>query len=167
MQRQRNVCTKNAEFFTKDAEAEERLHEERLNQQINQFQYARAITRISPATLLEQLIESFAGTGFERYLQFVKNVQRYGRIARQFRHLFKGSSLTPIEPIRRVSISLVFATVCLRNLSVDWREAIPKFKDTLSLSQDFNTAAVDLLLLTLFVIVLLSGAYLAFVRVEV
>ena len=46
-------------------------------------------------------------------------------------------------------------------------EAIPKFEDTLSLSKDFNVAAVDLLLLTLFVIVLLSGAYLAFVRVEV
>ena len=45
--------------------------------------------------------------------------------------------------------------------------AVPKFEDTLSLSKDFNTAAVDLLLLTLFVIVLLSGAYLAFVRVEV
>ena len=46
-------------------------------------------------------------------------------------------------------------------------EAIPKFEDTLSLSRDFNAAAVDLSLLTLFLIVLLSGAYLAFVRVEV
>ena len=46
-------------------------------------------------------------------------------------------------------------------------EAIPKFEDTLSLSQDFNTAAIELLLLTLFVVVLLSGAYLAFVRVEI
>ena len=46
-------------------------------------------------------------------------------------------------------------------------EAIPTFEDTLSLNKDFNTAAVDLLLLTLFFIVLLSGAYLAFVRVEI
>ena len=44
---------------------------------------------------------------------------------------------------------------------------MPIFEDTLSFSKDFNTAAVDLLLLSLFVIVLLSGAYLAFVRVEV
>ena len=152
------TLTGKSEFFTKDAEAEERLHEERLNQQINQFQYARAITRISPATLLEQLIESFAGTGFERYLQFVKNVQRYARQFREFiidtdradpesLHIFgvrEGMSQKPVTP-----------------------EAIPKFEDTLSLSQDFNTAAVDLLLLTLFVIVLLSGAYLAFVRVEI
>ncbi|MXY27749.1 hypothetical protein F4Y59_06265 [Candidatus Poribacteria bacterium] len=46
-------------------------------------------------------------------------------------------------------------------------EAIPKFKDTLSLSRDFNAAMMDLLLLALFFVVLLSGAYLAFVRVEV
>lgn len=45
-------------------------------------------------------------------------------------------------------------------------EAIPKFEDTLSLSEDFNTAATELLLM-LFLVVLLAGAYLAFVRVEV
>ena len=47
------------------------------------------------------------------------------------------------------------------------QESIPTFEDTLSLSKDFNAAAMDLLLLTLFVVVLLAGAYLAFVRVEV
>jgi len=46
-------------------------------------------------------------------------------------------------------------------------EAIPIFEDTLSLGRDFNAAAMDLLLLLLFVVVLLAGAYLAFVRVEV
>ena len=46
-------------------------------------------------------------------------------------------------------------------------EATPKFEDTLDLSKDFNTAAMEFLLLTLFVVVLLAGAYLAFVRVEV
>ena len=46
-------------------------------------------------------------------------------------------------------------------------EAVPKFEDTLNIGKDFNTAVTELLLLTLFVIVLLAGAYLAFVRVEV
>ena len=45
--------------------------------------------------------------------------------------------------------------------------AVPKFEDTLSLSKDFNDSAMEMLLLTLFVMVLLSGAYLAFVRVEI
>ena len=46
-------------------------------------------------------------------------------------------------------------------------ESIPTFEDTLSLSRDFNTAAIDLLLLTLFFVVCLSGAFLAFVRIEI
>ena len=33
-------------------------------------------------------------------------------------------------------------------------EAVPRFEDTLNLSKDFNTAAMELLLLTLFVLVL-------------
>ena len=45
--------------------------------------------------------------------------------------------------------------------------AVPKFEDTLSLGKDFNDSAMEMLLLTLFVIVLLSGAYLAFVRIEI
>ena len=45
---------------------------------------ARAITSISPATLLQHLIEGFAGTGFERHLQFVDNTQRYVRQLREF-----------------------------------------------------------------------------------
>ena len=108
--------------------------------------------------LVQHLLEVFAGTGFERHQQFVENVQRYAREYRGFvadmersdpdsLHILgmhEGMSKKPISP-----------------------ESIPTFEDTLSLSRDFNAAAVDLLLLTLFFVVLLSGAYLAFVRVEV
>ena len=145
-------------FVMKDAEAQGRMHEEHLTQQIAQVKLARSTTRISPVAIVQHLIESYAGTGFERHLQFLENVKSY---ARQFEifivdtdradpdslHIFgvrEGMSQKPISP-----------------------EAVPRFEDTLSLSKDFNAAAVDLLLLMLFVIVLLSGAYLAFVRVEV
>ena len=146
------------EIVTRDAELQERLHEEQLNQQISQMNRSRTITRISPVSIFQHLLESFAGTGFERHSQFLDNVKSH---AQQFRvfiadtdkadpeslHIFgvrEGMSQKPVSP-----------------------EAIPKFEDTLSLSRDFNTAAIDLLLLTLFVVVLLAGAYLAFVRVEV
>ena len=146
------------EFVMKDAEKRGRMHEEHLAQQIAQVKLARATTRISPVAIVQHLLESYAGTGFGRHLQFLENVQSH---ARQFRifiadtdsadqeslHIFgirEGMSQKPVAP-----------------------EAVPKFEDTLSLSKDFNAAAVDLLLLTLFVIVLLSGAYLAFVRVEI
>ena len=145
-------------FFTENAERWERRDEERLRYRSSQVYRARAITSISPATLLQHLMEGFAGTGFERHLQFVDNTQRYARQLREFvadtdradpesLHILgvrEGISQKPIHP-----------------------ESVPKFEDTLNLSKDFNTAAMELLLLTLFVLVLLSGAYLAFVRVEV
>ena len=145
-------------FFTENAESWERKHEERLKYRSSQVYRARAITSISPATLLQHLMEGFAGTGFERHLQFAENTQRYTRQLREFvadtdradpesLHILgvrEGMSKKPISP-----------------------DAVPKFEDTLNLSRDFNTAAMELLLLTLFVLVLLSGAYLAFVRVEV
>ena len=147
-----------SDFITTDAEEQERMHEEHLTQQIAQVKLARTTIRISPVAIVQHLLESYAGIGFERHLQFLENVKSH---ARQFRifivdtdsadpeslHIFgvrEGMSQKPISP-----------------------EAVPKFEDTLSLSRDFNAAAMDLLLLTLFVIVLLSGAYLAFVRVEV
>ena len=46
-------------------------------------------------------------------------------------------------------------------------ESIPKFEDAISLGRDFNDSAIDLLLLVMVVVVLMSGAYLAFVRVQV
>ena len=147
-----------SEYVTRDAEIQERLNEEHLIQQIDQIQRARAISRVSPATILQHLLESFAGTGFERHLQFVENAQRY---ARQFREFVVDTDRADPESLHLIGVR---EGMSQKPISP---EAVPKFEDTLSLSRDFNTAAMDLLLLTLFVIVLLSGAYLAFVRVEV
>ena len=145
-------------FYIDRVDRAERRQEEQLKYRSSQVHRARAITSISPATLLQHLIEAFAGTGFERHLQFVENTQRYARQLREFvidtdrgdpesLHIInvrEGMSQKPVSPA-----------------------AVPKFEDTFNLSQDFNTRAMELLLLGLFVIVLLSGAYLAFVRVEV
>ena len=146
------------EYVTKDVAQQERLHETLLKQQIYQMSRVRAATRLSPVTIVQHLLESFAGTGFERHLQFLENVQSY---VRQFRE-----SIVDTDKADPESLHIFGIRAGMSQKPVD-AEAIPKFEDTLSLSKDFNTAAVDLLLLTLFVIVLLSGAYLAFVRVEV
>ena len=146
------------DYVTKDAEQQERLHEERLKQQISQVLRARAITRFSPVTIFQHLLEAFAGTGFERHLQFLENVKSY---AQQFRVFIADTEQTDPESLHIFGIREGMSQKPVAP------EAVPKFEDTLSLSKDFNTAAVDLLLLTLFVVVLLSGAYLAFVRVEI
>ncbi len=147
-----------SEFVTKDAEGHERLSQEHLTQQITQVELARATTRISPASLVQHLLESFAGTGFSRHIQFVENARNYARQYREFvidtdradpdsPHIIgvrEGMSQKPVSP-----------------------ESIPRFEDSLSLSRDFNAVALDLLLLVMVVVILMSGAYLAFVRVEV
>ena len=147
-----------SEFVTKDAEGWERLNQEHLTQQITQVESVRAATRVSPAALVQHLLESFSGTGFNRHLQFLENARRYARQYREFvidtdradpdsPHIIgvrEGMSRKPVSP-----------------------ESIPRFEDTLSLSRDFNAVALDLLLLVMVVVVLMSGAYLAFVRVQV
>ena len=147
-----------SELVTKDAEGRERLSQEHLTQQIAQVELARAATRVSPASLVRHLLESFSGTGFNRHVQFLENVRRYARQYREFivdtdradpdsPHIIgvrEGMSRKPVSP-----------------------ESIPKFEDTLSLSRDFDAVALDMLLLVLVVVVLMSGAYLAFVRVQV
>ncbi|RKU29294.1 hypothetical protein C6499_08875 [Candidatus Poribacteria bacterium] len=146
------------EHVIQEAQEQERLSHEQLAQKTAQAQFARTITRISPVAIVQHLLESFAGTGFNRHLQFIENTQRY---ARQFREFVADTDRADPESLHIIGVR---EGMSQKPVSPD---AVPKFEDTLSLSKDFNAAAVDLLLLTLFVIVLLSGAYLAFVRVEV
>ena len=146
------------EYVTKDAEQREHAHEAHLKRRISQVKRARAITRFSPVTIVEHLLESFAGTGFERHLQFLENIQSY---ARQFREFIVDTDSADSE-----SLHIFGVREGVSQKSVN-PEAVPKFKDTLNFRRDFNAAAVDLLLLTLFFGVFLSGAFLAFVRIEI
>ena len=147
-----------SEFVTKDAEGHERLSQQHLTQQIAQVELARAATRISPASLVQHLLESFSGTGFNRHLQFLENVQQYTREYRDF--VLDTDRADPDSPhIIGVSEGMSRKPVS--------PESIPLFEDIFNLSRDFNATAVDLLLLVLVVVVLMSGAYLAFVRVQV
>ena len=147
-----------SEFVTKDAEGRERLSQEHLTQQIAQVELARAATRVSPASLVQHLLESFSGTGFNRHLQFLENVKRY---ARQYREFIVDTDRTDSDSPHIIGVS---EGMSRKPVSP---ESIPRFEDTLSLSRDFDAAAIDLLLLALIVLVLMSGAYLAFVRVQV
>ena len=146
------------EYITSEAEECERFNEAYLKQQIEQGKRARAITRISPTAILQRLFESFAGTGFERHLQFIENVQRY---ARQYREFVIDTDRADPQSLHVVGIQEGMSQKPVNP------EAIPKFKDTRNLNRDFNTAAADLLLLVLFLIVIASGAYLAFIRLEI
>ena len=145
-------------YVVQEASEQERLIEKQLDEQVAQVQHARSITRISPTAILQHLLESFAGTGFERHLQFLENAQRY---ASEYRKFIVDTDSGDPESLHLIGIRKAMSQKPVSP------ESIPIFEDTISLSKDFNTASVDLLLLTLFFVVLFSGAYLAFVRVEV
>ena len=146
------------EYITKDVAARERLSQDFLDQQHAQIQLGRSVTRISPVAIVQYLLEIFAGTGFERHQQFVENAQRYAREYREF--------VTDMDRADPDSLHIIGIREGMSQKSVS-PEAIPKFEDTLNLSHDFNAAAIDLLLLALFFVLLLSGAYMVFVRVEI
>ena len=146
------------EYVNEEAKENERFNEAYLKQQIAQGSRARAVTRISPAAVLQRLFEAFSGTGFQRHLQFVENVQRYAREYREF--------VIDTDRADPESQHVVGIREGMSQKSVN-PATLPKFKDTFNLSRDVNTAAMDLLLLVLFTVVLVSGAYFAFVRLEV
>ena len=152
------TLTKIGEWHTKTAVSGERLNAGYVTFKINQVQRARTITSISPAVLLQHLLESFAGTGLDRHQQFIENVQRYAREYREF--------VVDMDRGDPESLHIIGVREGMSQKPID-PEAVPKFEDTRNLGKDFNTAVMGLLLLTLFVVVLLAGAYLAFVRVEV
>ncbi len=147
-----------SKYVTKEAAERQRLSNEHLTQQHAQIELARSVTRISPVTIVQHLLESFAGTGFERHQQFVEDVQRYAREYREF--------VIDIDRADPASLHLIGVREGMSQKPIS-PEAIPIFEDELSLRRDFNAAAIDLLLLILFLVVIFSCAYLAFVRVEV
>ena len=147
-----------AEYVKREAELSERLNKEHLRDQINQIKFARSLTRISPASIVEYAIESLAGTGFSRHLQFLDQVNRF---APQFRAFISETDAADAESPHIFGVKEGMSDKPVRF------EAIPKFQDRVSLSSDFNAAAVDVLLLILFGVVLFAGAYLSFLRVDV
>ena len=143
---------------TEEVQSEERLNEEHLKAQIKQVKLARSLTRISPASIVQYAIESLAGTGFPRHLQFLEQVKRYAAEFREF--LVETDRADPESPH---AIGIVEGT---SEKPVNF-EAIPKFEDRLTFSGSLNAAVVDILLLILFLMVLFAGAYLSFLRAEV
>ena len=145
-------------FVINDAERHERLNEEHLAQQISQVKLARSVTRISPVSLVQHLLESFAGTGFNRHVQFLENVKRY---ARQYREFVLDTDMADPDSPHIIGVREGMSRKPVSPAS------IPRFEDSLSLGRDFDEVSIDLMLLVLVVVVLMSGAYLAFVRVQV
>ena len=147
-----------SKYLTEDAKDNEKLNEEHLDAQVNQIQFARSITRISPASSVQYAIESLAGTGFMRHVQFLEQVRRY---ADEFRTFLIETDRTDPESPHALGPKEGTSQKPVRF------ESIPKFEDRISFSGAYNAAATDTLLLLLFAVVLFAGALLSFLHADI
>ena len=147
-----------AELIKGDIEIRERLNRERLDAQVAQVQRARTVTRLSPAAIVQYALESMAGTGFNRHLQYLEHVHQH---TKQFRQFIVETDRADIQSLHLIGVPKGMSQKPVAG------EAIPKFEDKITFSDTFNTATLDLLLLVLLLGVFISGAFLIFVRSEV
>lgn len=147
-----------AKYIAAEAELEEKLHADRLTAQIDQIQFARSVARVSPASIVQFAVESLAGTGLSRHLQFIHGVRRYAAQYREF--LVTADQADPDSP------HLYFVRQGMSEKPVPY-SAIPKFEDRIVFRESIDAATTDILLLVSFLVVLFIGAVLAFVRVDV
>ena len=147
-----------AELVNRDVEIRERFNREHLDAQIAQVQRARVVTRFSPAAIVQYTLESMAGTGFNRHLQYLEHVHQY---TKQFRQFIVETDRADTQSRHLIGIPEGMSQKPFSS------EAIPKFKDKIAFSDTFNTATLDLLLLILLLGVFFSGAFLIFIRSEV
>ena len=147
-----------AEFLDEEVQEWKRLNKKFLNAQIYQIQVARDFNRVSPTAILQYAIESFAGTGFQRYLDFMKNAENYETEFNSF--LISADRADPD------SLHVPFVTEGMSDKPVPF-ESIPKFHDRVRLEDAFKEAIPDVMLLFLFFVVLFAGAHVSFQRKEI
>ena len=147
-----------AQRVNKDAEIREHLNQQRLNAQLAQVQFARNITRFSPAAVVQYALESMAGTGLNHHLQFLKRVHVY---IKQFRIFITETDRADITSphIMGIPEGMSKKPISLR--------ALPVFEDKITFPDTFNTAVIDLMLLVLLLVGGLSAALLVFIRSDV
>ena len=123
-----------AELISRDVETRERLNRERLDAQVAQVQRARAVTRLSPAAIVQYAIESMAGTGFNRHLQYLEHVHQH---TKQFRQFIVETDRADIQSRHFIGIPKGMSQKPVAG------EAIPKFEDKIAFSDTFNTATLE------------------------
>ena len=146
------------EYHLEESLADERLLEEHLRAQIDQVVFARSLARLSPAAVVQYSIESLAGTGFSRHLQFLSQVKIYVSEFRDF--------LVEVDKADAESPHALFFRYAISWNPVPF-DTIPKFKDRYSFGESLNDATVDTLLLVLVFVALSAALFLSFLRVDI
>ena len=146
------------EFVNRDMEMRERMSRQHLAAQSAQVLHARRITRCSPAAIVQYALESMAGTGFNRHLQYLNQCRLY---IQQFRNFIVEMDRADPESLHFVGVRKGMSEKPVSP------EAIPIFEDKLTFQDTLNPAIMDILLLVLLLSVFLLGAFLVFLRSEI
>ena len=146
------------EFVSRDMEMRERMSRQHLAAQSAQVLHARRITRCSPAAIVQYALESMAGTGFNRHLQYLNQCRLY---IQQFRNFIVEMDRADPESLHFVGVRKGMSEKPVSP------EAIPIFQDKLTFQDTLNPAIMDILLLILLLGISLSGAFLVFLRSEI
>ena len=147
-----------AEFLNSEVQTANRLNRELLTAQIREIQVARDFNRISPAAIVQYALESLSGTGFQRHLQFLINVENY---AVEFNNFLIDTDRADLE-----SLHVPFVREGMSNKPVSF-ERVPKFEDQFRLTDVFKGAILEAMLLFLFFGVLFMAAHVSFQSKEI
>ena len=147
-----------AEFLNEEQRADHRLNKEFLTTRIHQIQVAREFNRVSPTAIVQYAVESLAGTGFQRHLDFLKNAERYADAFNDF--------LIAADRADPDSLHVPFVREGMSDKPVSFK-SIPKFQDRVRLGDAFKGAMLDITLLLLFFVVLFAIAHVSFQRKEI
>ena len=147
-----------AELVNKDVEVRERLNSAHLRAQLAQVQRAKIVTRFSPAAIVQYALESMAGTGLNRHLQFLEGVHLH---IRQFRNFITETDHADTESLHIIGVPEGMSKKPILP------QALPNFEDKITFSDTFNAAMMDMLLLVLLLVIFISGAFLVFLRSEI
>lgn len=147
-----------SEYVQKDVEIRERLNRKHWSAQIAQVERARVITRLSPASIVQYALESVAGTGLNRHLQFLEQVNSYAKVFRRF--------IVETDRSDSQSLHLIGTREGMSKKPVI-PNMLPIFEDSIRFRDTLNTAMTDIVLLLLLFGIFLSMAFLVFLRTAV
>lgn len=141
-----------------DVELRERFNRQQLTAQCAQVLRARRITRCSPAAIVQYALESMAGTGFNRHMQFFDGVYRY---LQEFRNFIVDMDRADPKSLHLIGIPQGMSKEMV------FPEAVPRFEDKIRFQDMFNAAIGDILLLFLLLVLCLFAAFYVFLGSEI
>ena len=147
-----------AVYLTERADTKRRFDDEHVNKQFAQVEFTQQITRLSPASIYKNAVESLSGTGFARHKRFVQQARRYRQ---QFVDFIKSKDSEDNE-----SYHVYFVKEGLSQKPVDFN-SIPKFSEQLTLGITFVGALLELTLLVSLSLLLFIAAVLVFMKIDV